>query len=210
MSDSNPQFPGFLDLIDSDPKGCAIGFFIYARSLFQARPPRLTKSLDRLTVDDLVMEVVQHCITDDFKVLRQYEPIGRPFAVWLYMVFANKALDLLRSRKYNPQIGQSVDEKGEPIEQIDRSRLPGNRPSTQSGQDSVRIVSELLSQLDEECRVLLRFAAEEYRPREISLVMGQGSQDAKRLSDRLGYCRRKLLKMLQGIGLTVVDLFSGA
>jgi RNA polymerase sigma factor (sigma-70 family) len=207
MVSTKDEYPEFLRLLDTDRTRAAEEFYRYAVALFTSKPPRILRGFDQQMRDDLTMEVILHCLKGDFRVLRTYEPSGKAWAGWFYLVAANKIIDLLDSPKYRAH-KMNHDDKGRPIEEMESDCGESNPTSTPGNQMLVDLVNSLIDKLDEQCRVLLRLVAEEYRPREIVLILSMPLAEAKKIADRIKYCRSKLDKLLNSTGLTVEQLLA--
>ena len=168
----------------------------------RVHPATIMQSLAEAERADIVQEVILHCTEDKLKLLRSYRDTGRPFSVWLYFIARNKTIDLLRK-------------KGREARFLKENRNPG-----QSNQDPIEVgpekntcvreildrVAKELEELDQKCRILLRFAADEYRPQEIALALGLTRSHAKKISDDLRHCRRKLRDSIERKGIDLSDI----
>ena len=199
----NPSWPAFLNLLSSDPDAAFADFYRFAVGTLVAVPPRLMRSLSNEDREDLTQEIIYHCVKDDFRVLRQYVDKGRPFAVWLYAVAHNFCLDYLRSKGRNPDT-TSIHENanGPGLENVltDRHNDGQNRPELL---ELLTIVKKTLELVGEYCRVLLEMAADEFTPREMTLVLGMTPDQNKKVSDDLRYCRKKLKDRLAEKGIDI-------
>lgn len=195
-NDIQPEssYPGFLALLDSDPKQAADRFYRYVIVLFGKAPPKVLRSLPEDVKPDMIHDIVVHCIRNNFRVLKKYENKGRPFAIWFYFISRNYVLDHLP--KYI-----------ETIEPDDVSTGPSNNPG--EGVENRQILEKVnlcLAKIDDYCRLLLRMAGDELVPREMVKVLGWQQDKAKKVSNDLGYCRKKLEDMLTEFGLDIDHL----
>jgi RNA polymerase sigma factor (sigma-70 family) len=198
MSEFNPNWPPFLDTMNSQPRSAAVQFYKYVVGLLEVSKPRALKAVPAEYRNDLFHDIVVHCIRDDFRVLRQYKDMGRPFAAWFYFVANNKIRDFWDKEKQRSDTGGSgVIEP----ELADTSH--SNPGSDTQNRQLLDKVNQCIRELDDHCQVLLRLAAEEYKPREIVRVLGWAKDKAKKISNDLAYCRKKLMDLLSVRGIEV-------
>jgi RNA polymerase sigma factor (sigma-70 family) len=196
-------WPEFLNLLDQDANAAFQEFYQFLYKLLTVRPPQGMRSLSETESEDLLQEIVLHCVQDDFRVLRQYRPQGRPFAAWLYVLAHNKCLDCLRRRSRSPELhsqfnyGVGEDSLGGGV---DSDLTPEKRAGLR---DVISTVKGCLSRLRQYCRLLLQLAAEEYTPREMVLLLGWPPDKNKKVSDDLRECRRQLRKVMVEEGIDV-------
>lgn len=200
MNSHDPSWPAFLNLIDSHPEKGLEEFYLFVTRLLRTSPPRLMYSLNEEDRDDLIQDIVIHCIQDEFRVLRTYKNEGNAFAAWLYFIARNKIIDFLR--KTGRQAGPKIDSNPSALRQS--NDVSGNR---EDFGDAVDVVRKCLEKMDEYCRLLLKMAAEEFLPREMVMILGWPAEKAKKVSNDLGYCRKKLSKILSENGLKIEDYF---
>ncbi len=200
MNNHNLSWPGFLDLLDSHPEKGLEEFYLFVARLLRTSPPRLMNSLSEEDKEDLIQNIVIHCIQDNFRVLRTYKNEGNAFAAWLYFIARNKIIDFLRKsgREAKPKISSN------PGALRQSNVTSGNR---EDFGDAVYVVRKCLEKMDEYCRVLLKMAADEFLPREMVMILGWPAEKAKKVSNDLGYCRKKLSKILSENGLKIEDYF---
>jgi RNA polymerase sigma factor (sigma-70 family) len=201
------SWPHFLDLLDVDPDGAFEAFYRLALDALTNVPPRPMRSLADEDRQDLIHDVIYHCVRDDFRVLRRYVDRGKPFAAWLYAVAHNKSLDYVRGRALRPE---TVSIHGD-----SERRGPENLLSDPSGSGEKRLeyaeilstVRDLMKRLGEYCRMLLEMAADEFTPKEMVLVLRLPADQNKKISADLRYCREKLRKQLALAGVDVASVF---
>jgi len=205
----DPYWPFFLDLFDVDPDAAWAEFYKYARIVITARPPQPLLGLNREDREDCIEEIIFHCIKDDFRVLRRYEDIGRPFSAWLYVIAHNKAVDFIekRNRRWSIEIQPEEDtdvsaSQREPVAPF------GNPDGNGDLDELVEKVEELIRQLGEECRQLLELAGQGLKPKEIAKLLGLPEDQNKKVSDHLRYCRDKLKKLLAEEGYDLAAYLS--
>ena len=198
--------PPFLDLLDSDPDAAFAGFYQFAIRSLTRTPPRAMRALGHEDFEDLLHEIVYHCTKEDFRVLRLYVPKGRSFAAWLYAVAHNKCTDHLRNKGIGNHCVSldGTDDRRALIDILqDRDDDCEKRPELR---ELLTATKKAMAKMDERCRILLELAADEYKPEEMVMVLGLPSDQSKRLSDDLRYCREKLRKRLAAGGIDIEDL----
>ena len=189
-------WPQFLDQLHADPESAAKNLYNYTIGYLRECPPRIYASIPEDHRPDLAHDVVVHCIKDDFRVLRQYVNRGKPFAAWFYFIVRNTIMDALRKAGRNPE---TVDLQPDDVGAKHRAN-PGPSSSDVEKQAEFRemldAVYECMKEIDDYCRLLLRMAADEYLPREMVRVLRWSADKAKKVSNDLGYCRKKLEALL--------------
>ena len=202
------SWPSFLNLLDKNPDKAFREFYSFTYKLLKVKPPKGMQGMSEMESEDLIHEIVLHCVTDDFKVLHQYLDRGKPFAAWLYVLAHNMCLDYLRKRKrdivpvsedrhpYNPNLNRSRAELDSTPEK--RARLKG----------VIDTVGRCISKLGEYCQLLLQLAADEYSPREIVQVLRLPADENKKISDDLRGCRKRLKKLFAEEGVDLLSLLS--
>lgn len=194
MAHLDDCWPAFLDLLQSDPRKASEQFYVFAKRLLLASPPSILSQIGFASKEDVIHEVVLHCVRNNFRVLRTYRNEGKPFAAWFKRVATRKALELKRAEDgFTHEV---------PAEQIE-SRLSASAEVRQT----ILIVNQCLVHMTSKCQILLRSAAEEFTPREIALLMGMPVEDSKKVSDDLRHCRKKLVRLLAEHGVELS--FSG-
>ncbi len=198
MNSHNQGWPGFLDLLDSHPEKGLEEFYLFVAGLLRSSPPRMMNSLSKEDKEDLIQDIVIHCIQDNFRVLRTYENEGNAFAAWLYFIARNKIIDFLRKS------GREIKLRSNPNPQELRWSHDTSRNREDFG-DAVNIARKCLEKMDEYCRLLLKMSSDEFLPREMVMVLGWPAEKAKKVSNDLGYCRKKLSNLLWENGLKIED-----
>jgi len=199
---ADPSWPPFLDLLNSDPDTAFADFYRFAVRTLTITPPKPMRSLNQDDCQDLIHNIVYHCVKDDFRVLRQYIHKGKPFAAWLYAIAHNFCIDHLRSRSHKEEEASS-----------DITNLIGIISIHDDGVDKrtglkelLAIVRKTIARLSEYCRLLLEMAADEYTPKEIVKMLRLPADQNKKVSDDLRECRRKLKKQLREAGIDIETL----
>jgi len=202
MMKTNSSWPPFLDLIDHQPLKAADQFYRYVVGLLEVSTPRTLKIVPLDERKDLFHDIVVHCIRDNFRVLRQYEDVGRPFAAWFYFVANNKIRDYLDKSGRTPETISSNNSDPAPSDEA-----KPNPETDHENRELLQSVNAAIAELDDYCQVLLRLAGEEYKPREMTGILGWAKEKAKKISNDLGYCRRKLANLLfeRGIDIEAVS-----
>jgi DNA-directed RNA polymerase specialized sigma24 family protein len=197
------SWPLFLDYLDSDPFKAAEGFCTFAVKFFRGINPRFLLAFDSEEQKDVMQEICLHCIDHDFRILRQYQPGGRGFGSWFYVIAHNKAMDLLRRRgRYSKIVSQNVlNEKRGNGEKIDLLPSPHTILITK---DRLRIVQSLITGMDRYCQLLIKMGSDELTPLEMTRVLRWQPHKARKISDDLRYCREKLRKMMNQQGVDAV------
>jgi DNA-directed RNA polymerase specialized sigma24 family protein len=178
--------PPFLELLDRDPDEAFRQFYEYTKVQLNALPPLPVRALPAEDRQDVLHDVVYHCVRDDFRVLRKYREQGYPFGGWLYVVAHRESLAYLRRKGIIASYDETPDRGCQP--DADYRRLV----------DRVRAV---LIDLKEYCRRLLLLSADEYTPLEIARVMGLPAEENKRIADQIRECRRQLKGRLEREGV---------
>jgi RNA polymerase sigma factor (sigma-70 family) len=204
------SYPSFLRLLDSDPEGAFQGFYRFTHRVMIVCPPGICRDLDPGAREDLVHDLILHCCSDDFRLLRGYQDRGRPFAAWLQLVARNKVLDEWRKRSRQKSVSLHSDDDDRP--DLD---LPDQGPGADEATDRRKIlgmVQKALTSLSDSCRLLIQGAAEGFKPRELVRLLGLPADSNKKVSDDLRDCRRRLRGALEGLGMSETELrqqFSG-
>jgi RNA polymerase sigma factor (sigma-70 family) len=206
---SDESWPDFLNLLDDDPDAAFAAFYKFAFRVLMAVPPRPMRSLGPEDRQDLIHEIVYHCVKNDFRVLRRYTDQGKPFAAWLYATSYHKSLDYLRHRDSQPEtVSIHRDPDGKGLENVLFDPAGANGERLEFG-EILAIVKRSMERLGEHCRLLLEMAADEFTPREMVRVLGLRAQDNKKISDDLRYCREKLKRYLAEAGIDIGTLIRG-
>jgi RNA polymerase sigma factor (sigma-70 family) len=153
--------------------------------------------------ESLISDIIYHCVRDDFAVLRKYDDLGYPFEAWLYKIAHRIVLDWLKRKKREKELSRSSDDKDPNDCSIE---LADHHGHSQPLLEMVRQVKALIPLLGKNCQLLLKLAAEEYTPKEMALVLQLSSDQNKKVSDDLRYCRQRLKNLMweRGFDLRVL------
>ncbi|MEW5875324.1 MAG: sigma-70 family RNA polymerase sigma factor [Candidatus Zixiibacteriota bacterium] len=193
--------PWFADGDPSDSTRRMADLERYAQQFFRLCAPRIMRGLAPEDLRDLQQEIILHLINDDFRVLRQYRMTGSNFDAWFCTVCINKTLDFIkRKERYERVVGDHSAATGGTSHE--ESAAPGD-PESRALQRQITLrVAASLEFMDRYCRLLLRMAGEEFRPREMVRVLRWPPSKAKKVADDLKYCREKLRKLLSDQGVS--------
>lgn len=201
------SWPLFLNLLDDNPDEAFKGFYTFTQKLLKLKPPKGLRSLSETESQDVIQEIVLHCVRDDFRVLRQYKDRGKPFAAWLYMLAHNKCLDVHRKKNREADIVSSDSDptgSNPGIFSADPDISPEQRTRLRSVIGGIRTC---MSNMGQYCQLLLQLAADEYVPREMVQVLGLSKDRAKKVSDDLRECRKRLRKLAADQGIDLASAF---
>lgn len=195
-------WPPFLDCLDSDPQRAQSEFYQWALKYFAACPPSPITSLPRQDWERVCHDVGVDCIVDDFRILRKYKNQGKPFAGWFMLVSRHMIIDRIRSIKRTPDV---VHRSSDSSNSFSVSRH--GKAKTVIEQHTLRriltVVDECIQQMNENCQILLRLAAEEHVIPEILGERLVGETDNKKLSGKIQYCRKQLKKLVRARGVEI-------
>lgn len=195
--------PDFIDLLNTDSKQASDLFALWVKRKLSESPPRKIYSVAADDRQDVIQDIILHCINDDMKVLRQFGDHGRPFEAWFYWVARNKILDYLRKRRSGIQTTSVSISFDGGVESI---AVPQVSPD--SNLDSIlRITNDCIKELGQKCRILLRMAGDEFRPREMARLLRMPKEKAKNISSDLRYCRKKLQELIKSRGVLIENVF---
>ncbi len=204
MIELDDSCPAFLHLLSSDPKRACEMFYLFARGLLSASPPCVMRSIHPDEKNDLIHDLIVHCVRDNFRVLRTYQDEGKPFSRWFKRVASRKALEQMREKQKGLAL---YSEMGNGHARSDESNDRQHAASAEL-REMIRATNECIALLTLKCQILLRSAAEECSPREMTLLLGLPPQESKKVSDDLRHCRKKLAALLaeRGFDTTLSDL----
>jgi len=191
--------PAFLQLLDSDPEQGFAEFYRLARALLTVSPPRVMWQVPADKREDQIHDIILHCCRDDFRVLRRYQDRGKAFAAWFMLVARNKILDHLRSKDSDSGVPLAEEDSENPGVVL-RDGTPLADAQTEQRQ-IIELVREALQMMSDKCRILIEGAAEGYRPRELTKLLGWPADQNKKASDDLRECRKRLRRLLGEQGL---------
>jgi RNA polymerase sigma factor (sigma-70 family) len=201
MNNDNPNWPSFLDTIDDASEKSAAEFYLFSAKLLHTVPPKLFRGLNKEDQQDLIQEIVIHCIKNNFRVLRTYQNKGKPFAAWFYIIVHNKIVDFLRRR------GQELPYQ---VDLADMPEFVSENPGIEAlfnveHSEALEVVRMCLNEIGTKCRLLLKLAAKEFRPREMARILGLSPEQAKNVANDLAHCRKKLANLLWEKGVKIED-----
>lgn len=189
-------WPAFLDRLDTDPDKAWEEFYVFAWRLVRLRTPVVFRTLSEEDQADLLEDVLQDLQQDNFRQLRSYRNLGRPFAAWFWAVLRNRTLDHVKYTRRRAH--ESLTDLLEPLEDL------GASPEVQAELGELLThVEAALEHLSPQCQLLLKAAAEGYKPKELQVLLGLGAGENKKLSDQLRHCRKKLTDELEQAGISV-------
>ena len=202
------EWPEFLDKLDSDPDNAFADFYKIALRVLKSTPPVPMRSLPSDDIEELTNDIVYHCVKDNFRILRQYKPMGKPFAAWFYIIATNKCRDYFRSRGRRPQT-ISIHGSANELSLENKLRNPGNNGEKKYDLKKLLSFTRVsIEKLGDYCRLLLEMAADEFTPREMVAVLRLPKDHNKKVSDDLRECRRKLKKLLVDEGYDIKSLLA--
>jgi RNA polymerase sigma factor (sigma-70 family) len=194
--DFTEQIPEFLNHLDSNRELAVAGFQRFAETLFEQAPPPNYFRVPPDDREDVVSEVILHCIDDDCAKLRKYKPrAGCAFAGWFAVVATRKITDFLRQRQRRDR-------------ELDGDGLPdGHGDSGTPDPEQLAIKNELermflsaLRSIGQRCRLLLRLKVLEFKNREIVRVLRLPKDQNKAIGNQVLECRKKLIRELRDLG----------
>lgn len=201
-------WPSFLDLLSTSPERAFEQFYLFAQRMLTVCPPSVMWQVTPSNREDHIHDIVLHCCRDDFRVLRRYQNRGKPFAAWFMLVARNKILDQLRSKANAPKVSLAEEDAENPgVVLVDSAPLADEQTERRR---IVELVTGTLQNLSDQCRILIQGAAEGYRPRELTRLLGWPADQNKKASDALRECRKTLRRLLANGGLDpkrLEDLF---
>ncbi|UCF05501.1 MAG: sigma-70 family RNA polymerase sigma factor [bacterium] len=193
---SDDSWPPFLDLLDKDRNKAIEEFYHYARRVLTSYQPRCMRGLSDEDRKDVFHDIVYHCIRNDLRVLRRYVDKGISFAAWLYVTASNKCWDIVKRRippsKLIPIHGPG--NKGGLEDVLGDKRANSGRKIEFA--DLYKKAKKYIFQLKEYCQLLLLMAEEGLKPREMVKILGLPPDQNVKISNDLGFCRRKLKALL--------------
>lgn len=186
-------WPHFLELLDTDPRRALEGLHVFAWKLFESRPPAIMRKLDPAERQDRIADLVLSCCRDDFRKIRSYRDVGKPFSAWLGIVLCRQVLDWMRTQR--------------PVIEL-RDAIGAIEPAPQPGiSDRVLgCLNRCLGQMTEKCRLYLACFAEGMKPKEVALLLRLPPGDNKRVSDDLRHCLNRLRAMLVSEGIDLEEV----
>lgn len=189
--------PSFIACLEQNPARAFREFYTFAWKILRAFPPPALRTLRADDRDDLIAEIILHCVKDDMRVLRRYDDLGYPFANWLLVVAQFRAIDLLRrpSSPWRPTVRLDPGgPAGGPSPPRDRGTLPDELAISRK---NLELVMSIVREMAPQDQIILIASAEGYPPRDLVRLLGRPPEDAKKVSDSVRYCRRRLKKLLK-------------
>jgi RNA polymerase sigma factor (sigma-70 family) len=186
--------PEFLARLDSDRDAAVAEFRRFAEQLFRESPPPNYLRIPPDDREDVVSEVILHCIDNDCSRLRRYHhQEGALFAGWFATVAYRKIADLLRREKRREGHGPTVEEQ--------ELESPEPDPEQQAiNKEFENIFLAAVRQLGRECRLLLRLRLLEFTNREIAKLLRLPPKRNKTIGNQVIECRKKLARLLRRRG----------
>jgi RNA polymerase sigma factor (sigma-70 family) len=160
--------------------------------------PGILRTMDNDTREDIIQEVLVHCWKDDCVTLKKYDPSKGAFASWFYKVAYRKTLTEMDRRGMKP-VGDDVDDYT--LDTEDNTAKPF------TNNDLLELIWKHISSLGERCRLLLKLAAEEFKPREIVETLGLTKEANVQIAAELRECRRRLKNALEQNGVEYGEMF---
>ncbi len=194
-------WPSFLNGLDGNSARAFRDFYNFAWRLLTLSPPRALRDLSPQDREDVISEIILHCLKDDARVLRTYSNHGRPFARWLLVVAQCKAVDCIR-RLRPPQAG---DAPAKDYEQPVADDAPSPEAVAIARKNLERVYRSI-REMEPNCQLLLLGSAAGYRPRELACLLGWPATWGKKASDSLRYCRSRLKALLEREGVDWQEL----
>lgn len=192
--------PKFLRLLDSNPVQAWVGLHEFTWSTLTTHPPAAFRGLARDEREDVIADLVERLRDDGFAKLRKYRNIGRPFANWLVTVAERFTRSRLRSRRAAERRDRAVQERAGYVPGGEAVSPAVSLSESVEAREVLEHVRTCMAELDPADRVLLQAAADGYKPRELTVLLG-ASLSNKQVSDRLRYLRRRLRAELASRGV---------
>ncbi len=199
----DPWPPFFRHLDNAPQRGMAL-FWEHAQKQLRVCPPSVLSSVPVGERSDVLRDIYIHCIQDDFRVLRTYRNEGKPFARWFMRTATREVLQWLRKNAKRPV---TVDNDLENL--LDSTGLTrGYADKAPEQAEMVRIVNECILTLHEYCQLLMRLAGDEFRPREMALLLGRPTSESTQISADIRQCRKKLARIVaeRGVDPSLKDI----
>lgn len=197
--DLTDPYPGFLAELDSNRDEAIAGFRRFAEQLFRVAPPPNYLSVHPDDREDVLSEIVVHCIDNDCARLRSYRHReGSVFAGWFATVAHRKISDLLKIKRHRERHISTA----EPDE---RASSGPNPEQMAISKDLENIFLAALRHLSRECRLLLRLRRLEFTNREIVKLLRLPSKCNKTIGNQIVECRKKLARALRSRGFFTFD-----
>lgn len=180
--------PTFILNLDKSRETALDAFSKLAYKALAARPPREISFLkDKGERLDLIQEIILHFIDHDAATLKSYKDEGRPFIRWFNHVAKMKAIEVIRRRVLSYK---GIDE--------DESAIPDTGKNSEElfiDEEQQEVLLRALAEMAIECQVLILAHFNGYTGKQIAVLhrLPPTAENAKKLDNRLLYCRRKLV-----------------
>lgn len=198
MDLSDPS-PDFLDKLDTDRERAIAEFRRFAEQLFRDAPPPNYLHVHPDEREDVLSEVVIHCIDNDCARLRTFRyREGSLFAGWFATVAYRKISDLLKRERQR-------DQRSSTTEPFEKASDGPNPEQLTIAKEMENIFLSALRQLSRECRLLLRLRCLEFTNREIVKLLRLPSKRNKTIGNQIIECRKKLARLLRKRGFFEFD-----
>ena len=173
-------------------------FALFAYRLLTAYPPKILRDQSPQEREDWIQDIILHFTEDDCRVLREYRNTGHPFAAWFITVVNHKAYDFYRRMARQRGSLTSLDVQSHPPA---AAPVADNPEAKSELGEIIEKVRGCLGKMTRKCQLLLKAAAEEYNPREMVTLLGEGERSNKQMSDDLRACRKRLRALLDEEGV---------
>lgn len=195
MKLSDP-YPDFLDDLDRDRPRALVAFRRFAEEFFRHAPPPIFFRVPPDDREDVVSEVILHCIDNDCAKLRKFTPRrGATFAGWFAVVASRKISDRLQRRQRQKDL---VDERARADD--DPPPSPPDPFGITAANELERLFLKALKQIGRRCRLLLRLKFLQYKNREIVQVLRLPRDHNKTIGNQVLECRKRLVRLLGDVG----------
>ena len=165
--------------------------------LAQAAPPPRLRRVPARDREDRVQDIFLCCVKNDFRKLRRYVDIGRPFANYLWAIIENFLKDLRRPPAIVPLVVDPPVRTGSVDMAVEAKRI-------------LERVNVRFRQLRPLCQALIRAAADGLKPRDIVVIAGLREDQNKEVSDRVRACQKSLRRLLERDGIDLDRFFGGS
>lgn len=191
-------WPAFLDTLEQSVTGATHEFAVFAYRLLTSNPPKILRDQSPQEREDWIQDIILHFTDDECRVLREYRNTGHPFAAWFITVVNHKAYDFYRRSAKQRGSVSSLDEQYQPPAS---TRTADDPAALSEFGEILGKVRDCLRKMTGKCQMLLQAAAEEYNPREMVTLLGEGERSNKQMSDDLRACRKRLRTLLNEEGV---------
>lgn len=206
----NDPSPEFLSKLDSNRNAAIADFHRFAKRLFQEAPPHNYFRIPPDDREDIISEIILHCIDHDCAKLRRYQPrTGSLFAGWLATVASRKISDRLKREKNRERRVVPIRSENQKHEPVAPRSNPDHLVVTKERES---IFFAVFRKLGQPCRLLLRLKYRDFTNREITALLRRPPSHNKIIGTQVSDCRKKFMKFLRESGHELSDFFdtSGA